>query len=139
MFSRMFCITGTFLLSLLAAGCSSQEVSAPSASPTPQPAPGRIEYPASEIRDLSEEFGLAYPDPLSVDYPDAYTLPGIAAYRGEQLYYVSTQASGWVGQEPTRKSRRSCGKHCVRSTPKPGKKPKSAMSLLTATPLNKIF
>ena len=38
-----------------------------------------------------------------------------------------------------RKSRRSCGKHCVRSTPKPGKKPKSAMSLLTATPLNKIF
>lgn len=28
MFSRMFCITGTFLLSLLAAGCSSQEVSA---------------------------------------------------------------------------------------------------------------
>ena len=101
MFSRMFCITGTFLLSLLAAGCSSQEVSAPSASPTPQPAPGRIEYPASAIRDLSEEFGLAYPDPLSVDYPDAYTLPGIAAYRGEQLYYVSTQASGWVGQEPT--------------------------------------
>lgn len=64
MFSRIFCITGTFLLSLLAAGCSSQEVSAPSASPTPQPAPGRIEYPASEIRDLSEEFGLAYPDPL---------------------------------------------------------------------------
>lgn len=101
MFSRMFCITGTFLLSLLAAGCSSQEVSAPSASPTPQPAPGRIEYPASEIRDLSEEFSLAYPDPLSVDYPDAATLPGIAAYRGEQLYYVSTQASGWVGQEPT--------------------------------------
>lgn len=101
MFSRIFCITGTFLLSLLAAGCSSQEVSAPSASPTPQPAPGRIEYPASAIRDLSEEFGLAYPDPLSVDYPDAYTLPGIAAYRGEQLYYVSTQASGWVGQEPT--------------------------------------
>ena len=101
MFSRMFCITGTFLLSLLASGCSSQEVSAPSASPTPQPAPGRIEYPASEIRDLSDEFGLSYPDPLSVDYPDAYTLPGIAAYRGEQLYYVSTQASGWVGQEPT--------------------------------------
>lgn len=92
---------GILLLSLLAAGCSSQEVSAPSASPTPQPAPGRIEYPASEIRDLSDEFGLAYPDPLSVDYPDAYTLPSIAAYRGEQLYYVSTQASGWVGQEPT--------------------------------------
>lgn len=101
MFSRIFCITGTFLLSFLAAGCSSQGISGPLASPTPQPAPGRIEYPASEIRDLSEEFGLAYPDPLSVDSPDAATLPGIAAYRGEQLYYVSTQASGWVGQEPT--------------------------------------
>lgn len=76
---RLKCIAGILLLPLLAAGCSSQEVSAPLASPTPQPAPGRIEYPASDIRDLSEEFGLAYPDPLSVDYPDAYTLPGIAA------------------------------------------------------------
>ena len=101
MFSRMFCITGTFLLSLLAAGCSSQEVSAPPDSSVSESSLSTIEYPASEIRDLSEEFGLAYPDPLSVDYPDAYTLPGIAAYRGEQLYYISTQDSVWVGQEPT--------------------------------------
>ena len=98
---RFKCTAGILLLSILCTGCSSQDVSAPSESPVPESTPRTIEYPASEIRDLSEEFQLAYPDPLSVDYPDAYTLPGVVAYRRELLYYLSTQASGAVGQEPT--------------------------------------
>lgn len=98
---RFKCTAGILLLSIFCAGCSSQDVSAPSESPVPESTPRTIEYPASEIRDLSEEFQLAYPDPLSVDYPDAYTLPGAVAYRRELLYYLSTQTSGAVGQEPT--------------------------------------